>query len=817
MDPLSIPAGIIAITTVAAQVANLLAGIREDWDSLPGRMHALSNEIQDFNVVLQQVAIAVKERRVSGQDAYGESTLLPLLVRGNNVLVDLKAILERLLATGTKKKEAISRVLMWRREQGTVSSLQEQIKQVKSSLNVLLGASNSQDMMHVRLCLEELSLKISHSKEPVYPEKDAQDEFIQALLNEHHGTMEESLNRSYSQVDERLNKLEALLRAQARDIHTSQVTQVGRLYNASTPPARRRVVRAVSPASAARIQEKSASVGVRLRQARTTCQSTCLCSCHSSKLRKSPSFMDRMVGQLMLGYSGLPLLSTKCDSAACIKGQTPAVNVEYWFPLGVCWSQIIRLHLSYEANVGPSLQLSTLRRVPDSSQCVSYALDGNIQGLKSLFGQGLASPRDVSSTRGYSLLRWALYGQQYETCKFLMSAGADPTYKPIAPSDDCPSDKAGDIILRANISQEVIEILRLIAEGSDFNERQNFARIHKIVLGLCIGDLEEEIRQDPNSLDFPDGTGRTALQWAAARGDERAVVTLLSWGADPNNMDKKLNTPLTLAANQNQSVCVRLLLEAGALPDPELPPSVTFGTPLNCAARNAPDPVLMKTLLDFNAKIEASGVDGVAPLLHVARGNSAAHAMLLLEYGADINATSKAGQTPLTAAIQYNNHSVLKLLLERWFDYNECPRLKGPNLLETVARYADVETILLLTAAEHLRSYPDKTYILDHYKEVIDGRNDSSDELSVAFDELLSVLKMEAKAHGSIDELMESGLLNPLDYGIESEEDSSSDLLVFEDAKEMLDISSNSSSPIHTSCPAHDLEKSLEEKTGGNC
>lgn len=390
------------------------------------------------------------------------------------------------------------------------------------------------------------------------------------------------------------------------------------------------------------------------------------------------------------------------------------------------------------------------------------------------------------------------------------------TYRPIAPSDDCPSDKAGDIILRANISQEVIEILRLIAEGSDFNERQNFARIHKIVLGLCIGDLEEEIRQDPNSLDFPDGTGRTALQWAAARGDERAVVTLLSWGADPNNMDKKLNTPLTLAANQNQSVCVRLLLEAGALPDPELPPSVKFGTPLNCAARNAPDPVLMKTLLDFNAKIEASGVDGVTPLLHVARGNSAAHAMLLLEYGADINATSKAGQTPLTAAIQYNNHSVLKLLLERWFDYNECPRLKGPNLLETVARYADVETILLLTAAEHIRSYPDKTYILDHYKEVIDGRNDSSDELSVAFDELLSVLKMEAKAHGSIDELMESGLLNPLGYKIESEEDSSSDLLVFEDAKEMLDISSNSSSPIRTSCPAHDLEKSLEEKTGGN-
>lgn len=263
-------------------------------------------------------------------------------------------------------------------------------------------------------------------------------------------------------------------------------------------------------------------------------------------------------------------------------------------------------------------------------------------------------------------------------------------YRPIAESDDSPSDKARDIILRGRISQEVADILRLISEGSDYIERQNFTRIHKIVLSLCGGDLEEEIRQNPRSVDFVDATGRTALQWAAARGDERGLVTLLSWGADPNNMDEKLNTPLTLAANQNHAVCVRLLLEAGALPDPELPRGVKFGTQLNCAARNARDPMVMKTLLDFNADIEASGVDGVTPLLHVARGNSAAHAMLLLEYGANINARSKSGQTPLTAAIQYNNHAVLKLLLERWFEYNQCPRLSGPNLLEIVALYADV-------------------------------------------------------------------------------------------------------------------------------
>lgn len=32
-------------------------------------------------------------------------------------------------------------------------------------------------------------------------------------------------------------------------------------------------------------------------------------------------------------------------------------------------------------------------------------MHGNIEGLKDLFGRGLASPWDVSSTRGYTLSR----------------------------------------------------------------------------------------------------------------------------------------------------------------------------------------------------------------------------------------------------------------------------------------------------------------------------------------------------------------------------------------------------------------------------
>jgi hypothetical protein len=51
------------------------------------------------------------------------------------------------------------------------------------------------------------------------------------------------------------------------------------------------------------------------------------------------------------------------------------------------------------------MQLNFLRKVPDSAPCIDFALFRNIDGLKDLFARGLALPRDVSSTRGYSVLR----------------------------------------------------------------------------------------------------------------------------------------------------------------------------------------------------------------------------------------------------------------------------------------------------------------------------------------------------------------------------------------------------------------------------
>jgi ankyrin repeat protein len=53
-----------------------------------------------------------------------------------------------------------------------------------------------------------------------------------------------------------------------------------------------------------------------------------------------------------------------------------------------------------------------------------------------------------------------------------------------------------------------------------FHRKSKFCPIHKIVLKLSLQDLEEEILRNPDDVDVPDAMGRTALEWAAARGTE---------------------------------------------------------------------------------------------------------------------------------------------------------------------------------------------------------------------------------------------------------------------------------------------------------
>ena len=324
---------------------------------------------------------------------------------------------------------------------------------------------------------------------------------------------------------------------------------------------------------------------------------------------------------------------------------------------------------------------------------------------------------------------------------------------PKAISDNSPRNKVSDIILQGGLPREVIDLI-VCMRSEEWIDEQNFPPLHKIVTGLSGRDLEDELMHNPENVNDVDALGRTALLWAAARGDERAVVALLSYGADPNILDHQLAGPVSYAADRNHTVCTRILLEAGADPDPVMPGGYKVGSPLNCAARNASDPLLVKTLLDFNADVDACGVDGRTSLLHAARTDNSAFALLLLEGNANINAISTAGQTPLTTAITNNSYRVLQLLLERWSDYSDCPRLHGPHLLRTVAQYADLETLAILCKTDHFRLRTDKDYSAGDFELTLRQRYDADEKLEVAFNEFMSIVRHEV----SVESQMEKGI-----------------------------------------------------------
>jgi hypothetical protein len=146
MDPLSITTSVIAIAALAGQIGSAFARLRALSKEMPGRLHALNNEVADIEVVLHQVAAVIEERTCL--PVTDETTITQLLGQAKARLDELKEIVEHLITTCTEKGIVIS-ANAWRKRQPRLQCLQEDIKTIKGSLNIIIGTSNS----YVRLLI----------------------------------------------------------------------------------------------------------------------------------------------------------------------------------------------------------------------------------------------------------------------------------------------------------------------------------------------------------------------------------------------------------------------------------------------------------------------------------------------------------------------------------------------------------------------------------------------------------------------------------------------------------------------------------------
>ncbi|KAJ5961042.1 ankyrin repeat containing protein [Penicillium vulpinum] len=714
MDPLSFTASLLTVATLAASVTSTLSNLRHVGE-LPGRLQAINNEVADLEVILHE----------------NPNSLADVLRRAESKLRELETIISLLVRSCVGNGKFLVRAKVWLTEKPKLDALHEELHSLKATLNLILGVIHSQDMMRVQLDLQSISLVSARMTNAQIVFRDEINSTIDKSahrVDERLATLERALNEQLSRLQLRLNSdMGAKLHGQAPNLSTVQQNRK------SFAPSNQGIVRIRAAHYIGKI-----------------CEADCRCACHQRVKYHSPSLVGPVVGQLFFGYAGFPRIRSRCDDDRCGRSRARHVSIEYWFPLWFL-SRILMIILSLQRS-GPELRLRVVRRIPDAAQCIDFARTGNIEGIKLLFKEGLASPFDVSQSRNFSMLRWAVFDRQYETCKFLLDAGSDP-------NQAGASAMMWDFFLWATINDSDLEAVTNLLAGSDFVDDQKFPMIHKIILKMSLRSLEDELFYNVDAVFQTDARGRTALFWVAARGDERSAITLLACGADPNAMDQDGRVPLHLAAESGRTGCIRLLLEAGAQTDPISLQGTPPRTPPLVLIGQFGDLLALKTILDFNPNIEARSPDGETALLAVARRQTAAHALLLLEHNANPNAMMNDGKTPLTAAITYNNGGVLRVLLNGWNNYITCPRLAGPNLLDVVADFADTETIHILAMAEHLRFNSDRQYVLSAgASERIRNRPNASEKLIAAFDELLCLMSQnDMEKETSV--LMESGLL----------------------------------------------------------
>ncbi|KAK8132239.1 hypothetical protein PG999_000412 [Apiospora kogelbergensis] len=326
-------------------------------------------------------------------------------------------------------------------------------------------------------------------------------------------------------------------------------------------------------------------------------------------------------------------IAGSCNQLNCRSRSTAAAYVECrfptWFAKAIIWANFCAPNL-----FACSLEVRGVRVVPDKSPIFQYAIEGDLDGIRRLFQDGQASVYDTSETTGTSVLGYATDRGHQHVWRFLLEHGADPYVE--SKLKDSPVDVActklyttpmSSLISSADTS--MIMALARDFETEEYIEERQFPSLHKIVLGIVDADLETQLELSIVDINATDNQGRTALLWAAIRGDVPVIQTLIRFGADQR-------------------------------------PALNGSTPLHYAVQ-AHTPDAIQVLLDHGADVAAKNAWNVTPLHYAAanRDDVAYVLPLLAAPRADLNACDYFGHSALVRAVHLNRPRIVERLLAK--------------------------------------------------------------------------------------------------------------------------------------------------------
>ncbi len=189
--------------------------------------------------------------------------------------------------------------------------------------------------------------------------------------------------------------------------------------------------------------------------------------------------------------------------------------------------------------------------------------------------------------------------------------------------------------------------------------------------------------------------GKTALLFAAMRGDVKAVSTVLDNGADVNMRHEDGWSGLLLAAVNGHYTVAQVLLVKGAKVDAK--EKLMGQTALIWAVKGG-HAALVKALLKAGANVNARDKYGGTALTRAANSGKAAIVKTLLEAGADINAREYDGDTALIEATAESHLEIIQELLKAGANVND-KNLDGRTLLMIAAMTGTDKAVKVLLNA----------------------------------------------------------------------------------------------------------------------
>ena len=414
------------------------------------------------------------------------------------------------------------------------------------------------------------------------------------------------------------------------------------------------------------------------------CADWCSCACHSRRILISPWLLKTLLGEITVHYSSLKPI---CNETKCRRSNRCTLNMTYQLP-SFLLSRYVSLTMRYASVHGPQFALRMPRVTKWCHSLWKYLRAGDIVAIQDMFSKGMASPFDANYYGSNSLVYAGSCGNS-EVVQFLLQQGADPDLSNEA--GRTASEVLWDISFQGHFGAEGVSIMGSLLGNGDFGQTRKFSILHKMVLGIVSQDLAAELELSTAGINAKDLNGRTPLCWAAICDNEKAVRTLLSYGADPNAKTYLGSIPLHFV--KSPGVC-RALLAGGADIGAK---DVRYGrSALHRGGLSVADVSVVDMLLHAGIDIDVRDGDQQTPLMSALYYGHLPMALRLLEHGADVNLTNLShGYSALHFAAEYDRPEIIPALLEKGAKVSMRAKC-GKNALHLAAWYAAPKTISAL-------------------------------------------------------------------------------------------------------------------------